>query len=86
MTESHSHGHDESVLRSDIWRTAESSAAYLLDHLKPGLDLVDVGCGPGTITVELARALGARARRGHRSVGGCAARAAAHAGRDDATQ
>ena len=37
------------------WRTAENSAAYLLDSLRPGLDLLDVGCGPGTITVDLAR-------------------------------
>jgi len=43
------------VLRSHTWRTAENSAAYLLPALRPGLDLLDVGCGPGTITVDLAR-------------------------------
>ncbi len=48
------HGHDESVLRSHRWRTIENSAAYLSAHLSPGLDVLDVGCGPGTITVELA--------------------------------
>ncbi|WP_108717824.1 MULTISPECIES: methyltransferase domain-containing protein [Miniimonas] len=48
------HGHSESVLRNHTWRTAENSAAYLLDDLGPGLDLLDVGCGPGTITVDLA--------------------------------
>lgn len=51
----YTHGHHESVLRSHSWRTAGNSAAYLLPHLRPGLDLLDVGCGPGTITVELAR-------------------------------
>ncbi len=51
------HGHHESVLRSHRWRTAENSAAYLLPHLRPGMDLLDVGCGPGTITVDLARAV-----------------------------
>jgi len=50
----YSHGHHESVLRSHVWRTAENSAAYLLPALQPGLDLLDVGCGPGTITQELA--------------------------------
>jgi ubiquinone/menaquinone biosynthesis C-methylase UbiE len=42
------------VLRSHTWRTAENSAGYLLGHLRPGLDVLDVGCGPGTITLDLA--------------------------------
>ncbi len=50
----YTHGHHESVLRSHRWRTAENSAAYLLPHLAPGASLLDVGCGPGTITVDLA--------------------------------
>jgi SAM-dependent methyltransferase len=50
----YTHGHHEAVLRSHRWRTAENSAGYLLPHLRPGLDLLDVGCGPGTITIELA--------------------------------
>jgi ubiquinone/menaquinone biosynthesis C-methylase UbiE len=54
MAETYTHGHHESVLRSHEWRTAENSAAYLLDRLTPGLDLLDVGCGPGTITLDLA--------------------------------
>jgi SAM-dependent methyltransferase len=48
------HGHHESVLRSHRWRTAENSAAYLLGRLRSGLSLLDVGCGPGTITAGLA--------------------------------
>jgi SAM-dependent methyltransferase len=51
----YTHGHHESVLRSHTWRTAENSAHYLLPHLQAGLSLLDVGCGPGTITVDLAR-------------------------------
>jgi ubiquinone/menaquinone biosynthesis C-methylase UbiE len=50
----YTHGHHESVLRSHRWRTADNSAAYLLPLLAPGMDLLDVGCGPGTITVDLA--------------------------------
>jgi SAM-dependent methyltransferase len=53
----YTHGHSESVLRSHRWRTAENSAAYLLPHLRPGMSLLDVGCGPGTITVDLAARL-----------------------------
>lgn len=48
------HGHAEPVLRSHSWRTAANSAAHLLPELRPGLDLLDVGCGVGTITVDLA--------------------------------
>ena len=52
--ETYTHGHAEPVLASHRWRTAENSAAYLLPSLRSGLDLLDVGCGPGTITVDLA--------------------------------
>ncbi len=51
----YTHGHAESVLRSHRWRTADNSAAYLLPHLRPGMSLLDLGCGPGTITADLAR-------------------------------
>jgi ubiquinone/menaquinone biosynthesis C-methylase UbiE len=54
LTEQYTHGHHESVLRSHRSRTAANSAAYLLPRLRPGLDLLDVGCGPGTITADLA--------------------------------
>jgi ubiquinone/menaquinone biosynthesis C-methylase UbiE len=50
----YTHGHHESVLRSHRWRTAANSAAYLLGALRPGQALLDVGCGPGTITADLA--------------------------------
>ncbi len=53
-TAAYTHGHHESVLRSHRWRTAENSAAYLLPHLAPGKDLLDVGCGPGNLTCDLA--------------------------------
>ncbi|WP_375431629.1 class I SAM-dependent methyltransferase [uncultured Friedmanniella sp.] len=53
-TETYTHGHHASVLRSHGWRTAENSAAYLLPHLRPDLRLLDVGTGPGTITVDFA--------------------------------
>jgi ubiquinone/menaquinone biosynthesis C-methylase UbiE len=59
MANVYTHGHHESVLRSHRWRTAENSAGYLLPHLSRGLRLLDVGCGPGTITMDLAEVLGA---------------------------
>src|ERR1022692_1346263 len=54
------HGHHGSVPASHRSRTPENSAGYLLPHLPVGAQVLDVGCGPGTITVGLA----ARAAQG----------------------
>ncbi|KAI4692127.1 uncharacterized protein J4E84_003095 [Alternaria hordeiaustralica] len=49
------HGHHASVLRSHSWRTVENSCPHLLPYLNnPSLKILDVGCGPGTISVDLA--------------------------------
>ncbi|MCJ1283316.1 hypothetical protein MMC26_002644 [Xylographa opegraphella] len=50
----YSAGHHPSVLRSHAWRTAANSAAYLLPHLRPTMTILDIGCGPATITCDLA--------------------------------
>lgn len=51
----YTHGHAEPVLRSHRWRTVDNSAAYLLPHLRDGQAVLDVGCGPATITADIAR-------------------------------
>lgn len=51
----YTHGHVESVLRSHRWRTAENSAGYLLPRIHEKSRILDAGCGPGTITLDLAR-------------------------------
>lgn len=38
-------------------RTAEHNAGFLLRHLEVGIRVLDVGCGPGSITVGLADAV-----------------------------
>jgi ubiquinone/menaquinone biosynthesis C-methylase UbiE len=45
-------------LRQDYatW-TARRQAAFVLPYLRPGMNLLDVGCGPGTITLGLAQAV-----------------------------
>jgi 2-polyprenyl-3-methyl-5-hydroxy-6-metoxy-1,4-benzoquinol methylase len=54
-SDTYTHGHQDAVLRSHRWRTAENSAAYLLPSLRPGLRVLDVGSGPGSVTIDLAR-------------------------------
>src|SRR5258706_15186760 len=51
----YTHGHHESVLRSHKWRTVDNSAAYLAPHLTTGTSVLDLGCGPGTITADIGR-------------------------------
>jgi ubiquinone/menaquinone biosynthesis C-methylase UbiE len=62
MSNVYTHGHHESVLRSHRWRTAQNSAGYLLPRLRPGMRLLDVGCGPGTISMDLADLVGPSGR------------------------
>lgn len=52
--DTYTHGHHPTVLANHSWRTAENSVKYLLPHLQSGQRLLDVGCGPGTITLDLA--------------------------------
>lgn len=46
----HAHRHHQA-------RTAADRAAFLLPHLRPGMRLLDCGCGPGSITCGLAQAI-----------------------------
>ena len=47
----------EEVMAALLRNTAEASAAHLLPLLRPGLRVLDFGCGPGSIMVGLARAV-----------------------------
>src|ERR1700735_534306 len=49
------HGHYDVVLAAHRSRTAANSAGHLLPLLEPGMSLLDVGCGEGWITRDLAR-------------------------------
>jgi ubiquinone/menaquinone biosynthesis C-methylase UbiE len=52
--ETYTHGHAPATVRQHALRTADEAAAFLLPALRPGMRLLDVGCGPGSITRGLA--------------------------------
>lgn len=56
--ECYTHGYHEVIVGSYTLRTAEACAGFLLPRLRPDMLLLDLGCGPGTITAGLARRVG----------------------------
>ena len=50
-------GYSEEFLQLLHRRSLEKDAAYLFPYLKPGLKVLDFGCGPGTMSVGLASAV-----------------------------
>ncbi|MDE2836629.1 MAG: methyltransferase domain-containing protein [Chloroflexota bacterium] len=57
QTPEYTMGYSDDFLRMLHRRSARTHAAYLLPHLEPGMRLLDFGCGPGTISVGLAKAV-----------------------------
>ncbi len=58
----YAHGHQPSVLASHAARTARNSCGYFLDRIQPGQRILDIGCGPGSITLDLAELVGPAGR------------------------
>lgn len=52
--EHYSPGYGTELIRSYQRRSVTKEASFLISHLKPGMSLLDCGCGPGTITAGLA--------------------------------
>lgn len=53
--EERAHGVTPGLQQDYAERTADQQAAFVLPYLRPGVNLLDVGCGPGTITAGLAQ-------------------------------
>jgi len=57
LQESYSHGYDSKFVDYLEGRKITSDAAFFLPNLKAGMSLLDCGCGPGSITIDLAEFL-----------------------------
>jgi ubiquinone/menaquinone biosynthesis C-methylase UbiE len=55
--EDRAHGVTPGLRQDYETRRANRQAAFVLPYLRPGMNLLDVGCGPGTITMGLAQAV-----------------------------
>lgn len=51
------HGVTPGLRQDYALRTAQRQAAFVLPYLHPGMRLLDAGCGPGSITLGLAKAV-----------------------------
>jgi 2-polyprenyl-3-methyl-5-hydroxy-6-metoxy-1,4-benzoquinol methylase len=51
-------GYDPRALAFVSRRTLESHGAFFIPHLRPGMHVLDVGCGPGSMTLGIATRVG----------------------------
>ena len=58
MTENYTLGYDEVALSFVSRRRLDENAAFLIPYLKPGSAVLDCGCGPGTVTFDIAERIG----------------------------
>lgn len=55
LAEAYTPGHTANAVDFMSRRRAGTHAAFMTALLRPGMSLIDCGCGPGTITLDLAR-------------------------------
>lgn len=53
-TNEYMHGHTDNVLNVHKQRTVANSMAFIVPYLAPDSQVLDLGCGPGSITIDVA--------------------------------
>lgn len=56
-SETYTPGHTQNAVDFMTQRTFETHGGFIEPYLKPGMTVLDCGCGPGTITLGMARAV-----------------------------
>ena len=56
-SERYLHGYEEWTREWMSQRTAARELAFAMPHLRPGMQVLDCGCGPGSITIGVAEAV-----------------------------
>src|SRR5436189_4802860 len=54
LSDQYAAGYDDGMQEYLKLHTVERCASFFTPHLRPGMSLLDAGCGPGTITIGLA--------------------------------
>lgn len=54
VTNEYAHGHQSAVLKSHNWRTVLNSAQYVVPFINADSNILDIGCGPGSLTNDFA--------------------------------
>lgn len=54
----YAHGHSEATIKAHNQRNADTCARFLLPYLNDGTSVLDLGCGPGSITADFAQRVG----------------------------
>lgn len=54
VTTNYTQGYSKATTSSHASRTVQSDAGFLIPHIKPTDKILDVGCGPGSITAGIA--------------------------------